>query len=128
MLALAIVALLAALALPSARFGRGPGLQRYEAQRIAALLRADRNAAIRTGRPVTTRLDLAARRLVAGGSPSFITLSSALDLAARPSDLTGFAFTADGRSNGGLLLLGTRTRGLAVRVDAGTAAVQIDGY
>ncbi len=128
MLALAIVALLAALALPSARFGTGPGLQRYEAQRIVALLQADRNAALRSGRSVTTLVDLTGRRMVSGASSGEITLSPALTLAAQPGDLRAFAFTGSGRSSGGRLLLGTRERGLSIRVNPQTAAVQIEAF
>lgn len=128
MLALAIVALLAALALPSARFGTGPGLQRYEAQRIVALLRADRNAALRTGRSVTTLVDLPGRRLVSGDTGGEISLSPALALAVQPGDLRAFAFTAAGRSSGGRLLLGTRERGVGIRVDPQTAAVRIEAF
>ncbi|WP_062120712.1 pilus assembly FimT family protein [Aureimonas sp. AU40] len=128
MLAFAVIALIAALVLPSARFGMGATLQRYEAQRIVSLLRGDRNAAIRTGRPVTTRIDLARGHLVAGGSDSEITLPSALAFSAQPASLGGLAFTTDGRSNGGLLFLGTRERGIAVRVDPLTASIQIERF
>jgi general secretion pathway protein H len=128
MLALAIISLLAVLSLPSARFWTGPGLQRYEAERIATLLRADRNAALRAGRSSVTILDLARRRMISGESSADITISSALTLAVQPGDLRRIEFTADGRSNGGRLLLGTRGNGVGVWINPQTAAVQIEEF
>lgn len=128
MLALAIISLLAALALPYMRFGTGLGLQRYEGRRVAALLRADRNEALRSGRTVVTLIDLSGRRVVSGSSGGTIDVSGALQLSSRPAGLNRVLFAPDGRSSGGDILLGAKGRSLAVRVSDQTAAVRIEEF
>lgn len=128
MLALVIVSLLAALALPLARFGTGPGLQRYESRRVAALLQADRNEALRSGRPVVTRIDLSARRIVSGAAAGEVALSQTVSLDSRPSGLDRVLFAPDGSSSGGDIVLAVGGRNVAVRVSALTAAIRIEGF
>lgn len=128
MLALVIVSLLAALALPLARFGTGPGLQRYESRRVAALLQADRNEALRSGRDVVTRIDLSGRRIVSGAAKGVVILSQAVSLSSRPPALDRVRFAPDGHSSGGDIVVAVGGRGVAVRVSAPTAAIRIEDF
>ena len=63
--ALLVVALVAALALPRVLPGRDSHVIAYD---IAALLRADREYAARQQRLVMTRIDVAGRQVVSGAS------------------------------------------------------------
>ena len=91
---LAIVALLAALALP--RWPQGttrPQLEAY-ALRIAALLKADRNTALRERARVATLLNSPARQVVSGAGAGEVQL---------PADVAFDAIvaqTCSGRANG----------------------------
>src|SRR5271154_3419320 len=71
---LAIVGLLAALALP--HFPTGTTRTRLEGYALdtAALLKGDRNAAIRTGTPVATTLSVAARTARSGATGATVRL------------------------------------------------------
>lgn len=126
MLALAIIALLAALALPSARRDTNAAALRYQTQRVVAFLRMDRNAALSSGSVTTTVIDLANRRLRSGATGAMLELPPRTPLAARPSDLQTFRFYADGRASGGALLLGDRRQGLLIHVNPQTAAVLVE--
>lgn len=91
---LAIVAMLAALALPQWPSGTTrPQLEAY-ALDIAALLKADRNAALRTRGRVATRLDRVNRQVVSGAGAGEVRL---------PGDVAFDAIVAEtcsGRANG----------------------------
>jgi len=133
-LALALVGLIAGLALPRVLPNAGATALRIKALEIAALLRLDRNAALRTGRMVATAVDAPARRIRSGASGATILVPPSLGirLAAGPN---GFQFFPDGTSSGGELFLGRSSAGkpdagrpdggLSVRVNDLTAAVSI---
>lgn len=127
-LALAILSLLAALALPSVRPGGGALAMRIKATEIAALLKADRNAAMTSGRTVVTQIDLGERRVAAGASDSAVALPAQMPLRVAPAGLDGFRFSRDGRSSGGRIELGARSGGVTVSVNPLTAAVAVEVY
>lgn len=127
-LALAILSLLAALSLPSVRPGGGALAMRIKATEIAALLKADRNAAMTSGRTVVTLVDTGARRVAAGASNDVVGWSAQMPLHVLPAGLDGFRFSRDGRSSGGRIELGGRTGGVAVSVNPLTAAVAVETY
>jgi len=91
---IAIVAILAALVLPMRPQGTTrPQLEAY-ALRIAALLKADRGAALRTRARVETSLDRATREIVSGAGAGEVRL---------PEDVAFDAIvaqTCDGGANG----------------------------
>jgi general secretion pathway protein H len=91
---LAIVALLAGLVLPMQPHGTTrPQLEAY-ALRVAALLKADRNAALRRRARVETLLSPATRKIVSGAGAGEVRL---------PRDIAFDAIVADtcaGRANG----------------------------
>ena len=82
---LAIIGLLAALALPAIPRGTSPQRLAGYAVEVAALLKGDRNAAMRDRAPVATSLD-AERRIVSSGATA-----SAVDL---PDDVAFDALLA----------------------------------
>jgi general secretion pathway protein H len=114
---LAIVALLAAILLPA--LSRGTSRARLEAYaiEIAALLRADRNAAIRRHVQVVIRVDAAARTVLSGASARAVRVARdvAFDalLAERCNDRPAFSsisFFSSGMSCGGTIVLPGRER------------------
>ena len=96
-LALTLVGLLAALSLPRVLPDATSTALRLKTFEVAALLRADRNAALRTGQTTATEVDLAARRVRSGASGRWIVLPDSVavrlttDLA-----IPGWATTAFG--------------------------------
>ena len=124
-LALALIGLISALALPWALPDRSTAALRMKAFEIAALLRADRNAALRSGRPVATAIELEARRIASGASGAVIVLPESFDLRLESGRPNGFEFLPDGRASGGELTLARRQAALAIRVNRLTAAVEI---
>lgn len=126
-LALALLSLIAALALPRGSAADGAAALRIKAFEVAALMRADRNAALRSGRTVTTVVDLEARLVRSGAGGRTVALPDQVRVRVSAEALDGFRFHADGTASGGELFLVTSRAGLAVRVNDLTAAVEIEG-
>lgn len=124
-LALALIGLITALALPRVLPGTTSTDLRAKAFEIAALLRADRNAALRTGRPVATDVDLVARRVRSSISDHWIALPQSFTVRLATAISGGFRFYPDGTSSGGQLLLAMPDAELAIQVNEITAAVSI---
>lgn len=130
-LALAILGLIAALALPHVPRSTGPAALRAEAYRVAALLRQDRDAAIRRRADVVARLDLAARTVVAGADGRVVRLPRdiRIDLVQSDREATasggGIRFYPDGRSSGGVVTLSRGALAWRVQVNWLTAAVTV---
>ncbi|MFG1320720.1 prepilin-type N-terminal cleavage/methylation domain-containing protein [Xanthobacter autotrophicus] len=134
--ALAIVAALAALALP--RMPLGTSRQRLQAYAVetAALLKADRAAALRRGLPVATVVDAPAGRIRsgAGGRQGVRELRIPADVrmtAVLPNICNGRAaggrigFLPSGLSCGGVVALTRNGAGYEVRVNWLTGGVEI---
>lgn len=130
-LALAILGLVAGVVFPRVARAPGPAELGAKAQQIAAVLRTDRNAALRSGRDVVSRVDAEAGtvasgvtgrgvRLPAGVKVEFVQSSREL----RPSG-GGIRFRPDGRSSGGFLTLRTETIGFDVSVNWLTGGVLV---
>lgn len=89
----------------------GPAELREKAQEIAALLRSDRNAALRQGKEVLSRLDLGEGRVASGAGRQVVTIPSSIRTEFVQSsrevrgDEGGIRFRPDGRSSGGVLIL-----------------------
>jgi general secretion pathway protein H len=129
---LAIVGLLAALALPyfpkatsRARLG-GYALQ------TAALLKGDRNAAMRTGSPVVTTLSAKARTVRSGATGEIVQLPAdvAFDaiLANRCGDRrvgASIDFFPSGMSCGGTIAISRQGVGFQIRVNWLTGGVEV---
>ena len=111
MLALALIALVAALALPRARPFDGGAALRSKAYETAALLRADRNAARRLNREVASTVDFGLRRIVSGATHDAVGLPEGVSMRLSAPDYAGFRFFPDGRSSGGAGGSGAATDG-----------------
>jgi general secretion pathway protein H len=129
---LAIIGLLAAIILPSIpRATTRAKLESYAVQ-IAALLKGDRNAALRRQIQVTTQIDAAARSIRSGVTGRLIRLPNdvSLDamLASRCADRNvgrSIDFFPSGMSCGGVLALARPGMGFEVRVNWLTGGVDI---
>ncbi len=125
MLALVLIALVAALALPKARPNDGTAALRAKAYETAALLRADRDAARRLQREVASVVDFDRRRVASGLQSQSVFFPGGVSLRLKADMFPGFRFFPDGRSSGGELMLAAGPRGLVLRVDRLTSAVEI---
>lgn len=128
----AIVAMLAALALPA--IPRGTSRAKLEAFAIAAaaILKADRNAAMRRGSRVATEIDARARQIRSGAGGRVLRLPADVGIDAVLAErcagrATGSTidFFASGMSCGGTLFLSRPGTSLEVRVTWLTGGVEI---
>ena len=129
---LAIVALLAALALPRLNPGTTPAQVDAYAVRIAALLKADRFAAMRAGRPVVTALSASSRWVKSGAGLGLVQLPADIDLDATLADRCAgvktqrvIAFFPSGMSCGGVIALARPGASVEILVNWLTGVVEI---
>ncbi|MGJ4886753.1 pilus assembly FimT family protein [Bradyrhizobium sp. HKCCYLRH3099] len=129
---LAVVALMAAVLLPAmSRQTSRPRLEAY-ALEAAALLKADRNAAIRHGRAVDTRIDAKARTIRSGTSGQVVRLPEDVRLETvlprkcvdRPAFDT-ISFFGSGMSCGGIVALAHGEAGYEIRVNWLTGRIEV---
>lgn len=124
-LSLAIFGLLAALALPSVMPARSTTDLRIRAYQIAAVMRADRNAAARAGREMVTVIDAGGHLVRSGATGGEIPIPEHLTLRLEGTVGTAIRFAPDGRSSGGAVHLSRDETAYVVRADAFTGAVTI---
>jgi general secretion pathway protein H len=129
---LAIIAMLAAIALPA--FPRGTSRAMLEAYAVetAALLKADRNAAIRRGVAVATDLSSISRTIRSGASGRLLQLPQDVGFNAilasqcdRSAAGMAIQFLPSGMSCGGTIFLSRLGTTLEVRVTWLTGGVEI---
>jgi general secretion pathway protein H len=129
---LAVVALLAAIALPAMRRNTSrPELEGY-AVRTAALLMADRNAALRRRAQISTLVEAPERYIRSGATGQSVRLPNdvsvgamlAATCAGRPSGQT-VDFFPSGMSCGGVVTLARPGMGYEIRVNWLTGGVEI---
>ena len=129
---LAIVALLAAVALPRWPHGTTrPQLEAY-ALRIGALLKADRVAALRARARVTTRLDGPAKLVVSGAGAGAVQLPDDVGFDALLAETcsgrangSAIDFLPSGMSCGGAISLARPGAAYSIRVNWLTGGVEI---
>ncbi|WP_157091407.1 general secretion pathway protein GspH [Methylobacterium nodulans] len=123
-LALTILSLIAALALPWARPFDGPARLGIKAHEIAVLLRRDRDAARRAQRSVSTEVDLLSRTVRSGAANGEVAVPSAFALRVVAPVIR---FSPDGSASGGAIFLAGQQKGgiVAVAVDDLTGAVTV---
>lgn len=129
---LAVVAILAAIMLPVAP--RGTSRQRLAAYAVetAALLKADRTAAVRRNAQIATQIDAPGRVIRSGSSgrvmqiPGDIAFQAMLPLTCneRPARST-ISFFATGMSCGGTIVLSRLGTGFEVRVNWLTGGIEV---
>ena len=129
---LALIAMMAAVLLPfMPRHTTRSRLQAYALQ-TAALLKADRNAAVRRGVDVATLVDAGSRQIRSGASAEMIRIPDDVRMAAllpgtckrRPA-LSSISFLASGMSCGGAITLTRLDIGYEVRVNWLTGRIEI---
>lgn len=126
MLALALIALLAAIALPRARPFDGGAALRAKTYEVAALLRSDRDAALRLDREVASVVDFGQRRIASGAIRDAVQLPETFRMRLSADRFSGFRFFPDGRSSGGDLVLDAGGgRRLKLTVNRLTSAIEI---
>jgi len=130
--ALAIVGLMAAVLLPA--IPRQTSRARLEAYAIetAALLKADRNAAIRRRLDVTTQVDAPSRSLRSGASGQTVRVPEDVrfeTLLPRNCDnrpvVASISFFASGMSCGGVIVLARLDAGYEIRVNWLTGRIEV---
>jgi general secretion pathway protein H len=130
--ALAIVGLMAAVLLPA--IPRQTSRTRLEAYAIetAALLKADRNAAIRRRLDVTTQVDAPSRSLRSGASGQTVHVPEDVrfeTLLPRNCDnrpvVASISFFASGMSCGGVIVLARLDAGYEIRVNWLTGRIEV---
>ncbi len=130
--ALAIVGLMAAVLLPA--IPRQTSRARLEAYAIetAALLKADRNAAIRRRLDVTTQVDAPSRSLRSGASGQTVRVPEDVrfeTLLPRNCDnrpvVASISFFASGMSCGGVIVLAKLDAGYEIRVNWLTGRIEV---
>ena len=124
-LALVILGLLASLGLPFIRPQSGATALRARAFEIVSLLRADRNAAIQSGRVSTIVVDAQHGRIRSGRSGGEIALSAPMSLRLVPQAATGLAFYPDGRAVEGEIALLSGSDVVRITISGPTAMVSV---
>ena len=116
------------------RVARAPGPAELgaKAQQIAAVLRSDRNAALRSRRDVVSRIDVSEGTVTSGVSGRGVTIPSGVRVEFVQSSRElgpvggGIRFRPDGRSSGGFLTLRRGDVGFDVSVSWLTGGVIVD--
>ena len=128
----AILAILAAMIMP--RLPHGTSRARLESYAIAtaALLKADRNAAIRTGTSVGTEIDAGSRLVRSGASDRFVRVPDDVDMDALLAARCGerrrgrtILFFSSGMSCGGVIALSRQNVSYEIRVNWMTGGVEV---
>ena len=125
MLALMLIAVLAALALPGLGRATGPAALRVAALQISAVLREDRNMSQSARRAVLTVVDANHGRIVSGSSRFAVTMPMGATVGILDAEPSGIRFFADGRSTGGAILIAAADARYLVSVDRSTGAIHV---
>ena len=124
-LALMLIGLLAALALPGLVRATGPAALRVAAFQVSALLREDRNEALRSGRASSLVVEAHGRRVRSESSSSVVELPYGTAATITGTNATSIGFFGNGRSTGGDLVIASAVSGFIVSVSADTGAIHV---
>ena len=130
-LALAILGMVAALVVPRLARAPGPVEIRIAAEEIAALLRSDRNMALRLRRPVLSQVNVTDGVVRAGAGDEIVYIPRGVKIEFVQSSRvlategSGIEFLPDGRSSGGALTLSRATFSYRISVNWLTAGVRV---
>jgi general secretion pathway protein H len=129
---LAIVALLAALVLPAIPRGTSQARLAGYAVEVAALLKGDRNAAIRNRAQVATSLDAERRIVISGATASIVEIPPDVTFEALLAQRCGdrrvgatIDFFPSGASCGGVIAIARQGVGYQIRVNWLTGGVEV---
>jgi general secretion pathway protein H len=131
-LVLAILAMVAGVIYPRAVRDPGPAEIRAAAENIAAILRSDRNAALRQRHAVVSRIDVESGTVRAGAGDGIVKIPGGVKLEFVQSsrelggaDGGGIRFRPNGRSSGGVLTLARGDFAYRISVNWLTAGVRV---
>jgi general secretion pathway protein H len=130
-LALAILGMVAALAVPRLARAPGPVEIGVAAEQIAALFRSDRNAALREREAVVSLVDVENGVVRAGADgysvriPRGVRIEFVQSSRVLATDGPGIEFTPDGRSSGGVLTLSRNDFAYRISVNWLTGGVRV---
>ncbi len=131
-IAMAVVALLLLLVLPSLPHETTPSRLGAYAAEVAAILKNDRSSAARTGREVGTHVDIAGKRIASGATGQAVALPRDVTLDLIASDTCRNArgeyavvFAADGRSCGAVIRLAKGGLDWRIRVNWLTGFIDV---
>lgn len=123
--------LVAGVVLPRVARAPGPVELRGKAQEMAAVLRSDRNAALRQGAEVVTLVDLTHGSVLSGADGRRVDLPAGvkIDLVQSNREIRpgggGIRFLPNGRSSGGVLYVSRGGASYEIAVNWLTAAVLV---
>jgi general secretion pathway protein H len=130
-LALAILLLIAAVVWPMVGYGTSRTQQAATALDVATLLRVDRAAASRDGRPTGTRIDLDERTVIgATGRRVRVPIDLAIEVTTSPLCIEGprrflIVFAPDGSSCGGVVKLKKDSQIYAIHINWLTGIIDV---
>jgi general secretion pathway protein H len=131
-IAVALLALLMLLVLPSLPTRTTPARLGAYASEVAAVLKPDRSAASRSGREVSTKVDVAGKQIMSGSSARQVTLPQdvTLDLVASDacrsaSNEFAVVFGGDGRSCGAVINLASGRINWRIRINWLTGFIDV---
>lgn len=131
-LALAVLSFVVLLVIPALPIGTTAGRHNAYVLEVAALLKADRTAAARTGREFATQIDVARRTVASSSSGRGVQLPADLDLEVLASDictkgpgLFAITFSADGRSCGAAIRISKGSQDWRIRINWLTGFVDV---
>jgi general secretion pathway protein H len=130
-LALAILGMVAAVVVPQLARAPGPIEIRVAAEQIAALLRTDRNMAMRLHRPVVSAVNVKDGVVSAGAGDGLVQIPRGIKIEFVQSSRVlashggGFEFRPDGHSSGGALTLSREDFSYRISVNWLTAGVRV---
>ena len=122
-LALAILGLIAALGLPFSRPHTGTSTLRVKTFEIVALLRGDRNAALRFGKSSTITIDSNNGRVQSSTSGAKVMTPATMGVRLAPG-VQAIVFYPDGRSSGGKLWLSSGMTTFSIEINSLTSVVK----
>lgn len=124
MIAIVIFALAAALVVPPAQALVASARLERTTSAVVSLLRADRNAALRSGRLVATTVDTAGLFVHSSANGIVVPIPSGVlvDVQAQSS---GVVFYPDGRSSGGWFRLAQAQSLNVITIDPATSAIRL---
>ena len=124
-LALLLIGLLAALALPGLVRATGPAALRVAAFQVSALLREDRNEALRSGQASSLVVEAHGRRVKSETSSSVVELPYGATATITGTSAPSIGFFGNGRSTGGAFVIASAASRFLVSVSADTGAIHV---
>jgi general secretion pathway protein H len=121
MIAIVIVALAAALVVPPAQALVASARLERTTSAIVSLLRADRNSALRSGKPIATTADADGLFIRSDANGIVVPIPEGVTVQAQQ----GVVFYPDGRSSGGVFRLSQAQSLNLISIDAATSAIRL---